>query len=286
SERAFLLNQLGKLWLAGVTLDWQGFYSHEERRRVPLPTYPFERQRYWVDPVPLTQSSKSQQTQTGPNDDLARIADVGEWFFVPGWRQAPSPALYQTTDGLSASRRNWLVLSDCQGIGGQVRERLLQRGQQVSTVVPGTGFARLSEGMYSVRPDQRADYDALLQDLLKQGRLPESVVHMWTLAPEKETPEIEAALKEGYYSLLALTQALGDQDLEHCSITIVSNHTQEVLGSEHLCPEKATLAGPCRVIAQEYTSRSCRLLDIELPAVGSDQEEPLLAALLNELTVE
>src|SRR5581483_4285217 len=136
------------------------------------------------------------------------------------------------------------------------------------------------------RPDQRADYDALLQDLLKQGRLPESVVHMWTLAPEKEAPEIEAALKEGYYSLLALTQALGDQDLEHCSITIVSNHTQEVLGSEHLCPEKATLAGPCRVIAQEYTSVSCRLLDIELPAVGSDQEEPLLAALLNELTVE
>ena len=50
SDVAFMLETLGRLRLAGVTVDWAGFYAHESRRRIPLPTYPFERQRYWVEP--------------------------------------------------------------------------------------------------------------------------------------------------------------------------------------------------------------------------------------------
>ncbi|MGC1650185.1 MAG: type I polyketide synthase, partial [Candidatus Sulfotelmatobacter sp.] len=44
-ESAFLLNTVGRLWLSGVRLDWDGVHAHERRLRVPLPTYPFERQR-------------------------------------------------------------------------------------------------------------------------------------------------------------------------------------------------------------------------------------------------
>jgi acyl transferase domain-containing protein len=40
---------LARLWLAGVDIDWAGFSAGERRRRVPLPTYPFERRHYWVD---------------------------------------------------------------------------------------------------------------------------------------------------------------------------------------------------------------------------------------------
>jgi acyl carrier protein len=50
SDVAFLLNTLGQLWLAGVQINWQCFYADERRHRVPLPTYPFERQRYWIEP--------------------------------------------------------------------------------------------------------------------------------------------------------------------------------------------------------------------------------------------
>ncbi|MCP4660355.1 MAG: amino acid adenylation domain-containing protein [bacterium] len=49
SDVAFLIRQVGKLWLAGARLDWEGFYAGRRRRRVPLPSYPFERQRYWVE---------------------------------------------------------------------------------------------------------------------------------------------------------------------------------------------------------------------------------------------
>jgi len=51
SDIAFILNMLGRLWLAGVEIDWCNFSADKQRRRVPLPTYPFERQHYWIDPV-------------------------------------------------------------------------------------------------------------------------------------------------------------------------------------------------------------------------------------------
>ncbi|MFM7450650.1 MAG: type I polyketide synthase [Leptolyngbyaceae cyanobacterium] len=52
AELKQMLSTLGDLWMKGVAVDWQGFYAQEQRHRLPLPTYPFERQRYWLDRPP------------------------------------------------------------------------------------------------------------------------------------------------------------------------------------------------------------------------------------------
>ncbi len=49
-----LLQAIGKLWLAGIDFDRSQFSARETRHRVPLPTYPFERQKFWIDPPPAT----------------------------------------------------------------------------------------------------------------------------------------------------------------------------------------------------------------------------------------
>lgn len=48
SDMFVIVETLGKLWLAGLEPNWNAFYENEKRRRVPLPTYPFERNRYWL----------------------------------------------------------------------------------------------------------------------------------------------------------------------------------------------------------------------------------------------
>jgi glutamate-1-semialdehyde aminotransferase/acyl carrier protein len=45
------LEALGRLWIAGAAVDWPALHGDRKPRRVPLPTYPFERRRYWLDPV-------------------------------------------------------------------------------------------------------------------------------------------------------------------------------------------------------------------------------------------
>src|SRR6185312_15812647 len=77
SDMTFLLNTCGRLWLAGVQIDWAGFYSGEHRRRLPLPTYPFERQRYWVDPSQNGHTSRYRH----------KNYDIDDWFYIPSWKR-------------------------------------------------------------------------------------------------------------------------------------------------------------------------------------------------------
>ncbi|MBE9093175.1 type I polyketide synthase [Tychonema sp. LEGE 07203] len=51
AEWTALLSAVGQLWLCGVPIDWQSFYQEETRDRLPLPTYPFESKRFWIEPM-------------------------------------------------------------------------------------------------------------------------------------------------------------------------------------------------------------------------------------------
>ncbi|MCU0288681.1 MAG: acyltransferase domain-containing protein [Acidobacteria bacterium] len=63
----FLLNKIGQLWLYGVNIDWNQYYADhaEKRNHVPLPTYPFERRRYWIEADPHRITG---QNSTPPGD--------------------------------------------------------------------------------------------------------------------------------------------------------------------------------------------------------------------------
>lgn len=53
NELTQMLKAVGGLWQSGVLIDWSKFYEREERRRISMPTYAFERIRHWVDPVAM-----------------------------------------------------------------------------------------------------------------------------------------------------------------------------------------------------------------------------------------
>ncbi len=69
-----LLQSVGQLWLAGVAIDWQQFYVQETRHRVPLPTYPFERQKFWIETSPHDQNQAQNQNQTQAQAQTLPIA--------------------------------------------------------------------------------------------------------------------------------------------------------------------------------------------------------------------
>ncbi len=69
-DQQILLSALGQLWCHGLSPDWQALHTRQGRK-VPLPTYPFERKRFWVDPP-------AQQEKPGPMDRADREPQVGE----------------------------------------------------------------------------------------------------------------------------------------------------------------------------------------------------------------
>jgi phthiocerol/phenolphthiocerol synthesis type-I polyketide synthase E len=81
SEAGEILSAIGQLWLAGVEIDWKALHGKSPRRRVPLPTYPFERKRHWVEPYssPVIQNGYTNGNANGngtPHRDAGRtLAD-------------------------------------------------------------------------------------------------------------------------------------------------------------------------------------------------------------------
>ena len=291
---AFLLRTLGKLWLAGVPLDWTKYYAQEQRHRVILPTYPFERQRYWIDGGPssaqaIAAARQGQSQVLAPAEILSGLKKeaLADWFYLPGWKHA-APQLPAAFDASVETRLRWLVFLDDLGIAEQLQEHLVARQHSVITVAPGTAFAQQSATAFTVRPSERADYSRLLTALQQQSQLPQRVLHCWTVTqPMADLPQkhdLEQMLARGFSSLMALAQALGEVDLEEsCQIMVLSNDLQDVTGQEPICPEKATVIGPSRVIAQEYPTLSCRSIDIAIPCQEA-QRRILVTHLLGEVT--
>jgi amino acid adenylation domain-containing protein/non-ribosomal peptide synthase protein (TIGR01720 family) len=70
SDEECVLSTLGQLWSAGATIDWAGYYAGEKRLRVQLPTYPFERQRYWIERPVVTDRQQTRQAETATIESL------------------------------------------------------------------------------------------------------------------------------------------------------------------------------------------------------------------------
>ncbi|MEA2601552.1 MAG: hypothetical protein QOF89_2544 [Acidobacteriota bacterium] len=266
----FLQGSLARLWLAGAEVDWSGFHAHERRRRVPLPTYPFQRQRYWVEP----------RKDAGARAAGRRRRDLGSWFYAPVWKQAvpvlPAPAADEAA-------RPCLVFADSCGLGDEVRRVLERQGREVVTVVPGQLFARAGVRSFTLDAWNVTGYDALFAELDALSLHPGTVIHAWNVTGG-ESPDADAALETGFYSLVFLAQALGKRSAtDPIRILAVSDGLQAVTGEEELRPAKALLLGPCRVIPREYPNLACRSLDVVLPRTNGDSLLRLAARVAAEL---
>jgi len=277
SDVGFLLQVLGKLWLAGTAVDWAGFYAGERRRRLRLPSYPFERQLYWIEP------RRQSFEDLGRRVAAAKQPDVADWFWVPAWRQASWPRreanAADTADAAVPAAASWLLFVDRQGLGGRLAERLREAGHRVAAVTPGDAFTRLGEDAWTVRPRERGDYAALLRDLAADGRSPDAIPHLWCVGAAAEGM---ALADLGFYSLLALAQALGERPApQPVRIEVLSTGVQSVTGDERIEPEKALVLGLVKVVPQEMPHLAWRSIDVDLPV---ERERARVHRLAAELT--
>jgi len=283
SDMAALLDAVGRLWLSGVGVNRSSFYAHQRRHRVPLPTYPFERERYWVEPQDQTRRIAGHAAAVGKKPDMA------DWFYVPTWRGSVPPAGLASDSAEDADKLRWLLFADAEGIARQIAERLGDRGHEVWMVTDGERFAKVGECAYTIRSGDRDDYEELISLLRRENHAPDRIVHAWAVTPNGQGT-VGAEFSERsqdlvFYSLIYLAQALGKESVAGpLPITILSSQMQDVTGEDGLCPEKATLLGPCRVIPKEYPNLICRSVDVVLPAGGSGRERRLVNQLVAELT--
>ena len=244
-----LLYSLGELYVRGVRVDWCGFDRDYPRRRRPLPTYPFQRQRYWLESI--APSPKTSQPQE-------KFAD---WFYEVEWQ----PQSRESQDPIAAAIPStvpgrWLIFADgYSGIGTALASLLEARGESCTLVFPGESYQASDDIHWQIDPAKPEDFQRLLTDIAAIDERPcRGIVHFWSLNVTSiesfvDSWSTDQLLSSG--SVLHLVQALSAIQLAFLPrLWLVTQNAQPVsqTASASLAVTQAPLLGLSRVVAIEH----------------------------------
>lgn len=269
-----LAGAVATLWSAGVDLDWQAYQPTVGRRRVPLPGYPFQRRRHWVeaaDEVSVAHAGKTGNAgspgQAG-HSVSASEAVAADSLYVPVWEREPLAAA--GTDPAIAGLT--LLMADADSpLAEPLAHRLAAQGLKVARIEPGETFSHPEPDRFRVRADRTDDLVAVLDAMRDEGPVTH-VIHLLGTGPGDDA----------YFSLLALLQALerrpssmvdaagsGTSARTRAKVAVVADGLGDVSGCEAISPMKATLLGLAKVAGQEYPRLDCRVIDVPAGGAGT-----------------
>ena len=269
------LTALAQLWLCGVQIDWAGLYQEQRRQRVPLPTYPFERRRFWIE--------QPARPDTAPTQLVGRNRD--ETVTATVWRESLS--VVQRGGKADGQATYWLLFADLDDeIGARLEERLAN-GSQPIVVRRGAEFAQLGPREFALRPSRSQDFLRLLEQLGVPEEVPMRVVHLWGISstsPGSLPDRIHDSQVDGLQSPLLLAEALAACRPHGAhSILLFSQATQRVLDEPVGRPEEATILGARQVIRRDWPRLNCRNIDIAFDATRNGIDETLVDTLVDEI---
>ena len=265
---ACALNTLGVLWTQGVNVDWQKLHATGSARRIPLPTYPFEHKRFWIDPDAVEPTVVSGEP---PRSEGRKEIT----YFRRIWKAVPFAAVATEKNG------GWMIFNDSKGLGEELAARLRSQDRDAIVIDGGSRYERRDAGRYTIRPGVRADYDTLVADVRKRKAFPETIAHLWPLSPADENEPLEGALARCFFSPLFLAQALAEEGPTNIQIAFVSSNLRQVFDEPVSGPARAALLGPAKVIPIELADIACRSIDVEF---SSDEIEKCAEMILHEMT--
>jgi amino acid adenylation domain-containing protein/non-ribosomal peptide synthase protein (TIGR01720 family) len=253
---AAALSCLGELWRRGVRPDWNGVHAGQRRRRVQLPTYPFARERCWIDPLPEREAAAADPWQRRP--------DPGDWFWARSWRRQP---LGRRTQGSTAAPPEagggcLLIFAGAAAAAAPLAARLAGAGQGAMpasaltlTAAAGASFAAAGRDAFVLDPTDPAQLARLWDELRRQGLTPGQLV--WWQAAGAHDRCADEALR----GLLGLARHLMTLDGQRPPLCLVVAGAFSVHG-EAPRPEQAALAGAVRALAGPL---SASVLDLGTP---------------------
>ncbi len=264
---AYVRGTLGSLWCHGVAVDWAALRGDRTARRVPLPTYPWERQRYWIE------RGVSTQPPMAAGAVGTRASDPTEWFLAPVWRRTD----HVPTSG--APSLAWLLASADDDVAVGLARRWEDAGTRVVRIRDGASFARLGVDEYQVRGGEPTDWSQLWKAAVAEGAIPRHIVHGWPLTADDAHLESAA-----FHTLAALGNGLALEDpTSPITLTVLTRGALDVVGDDTLHPLAAMALGPVHVLPAELPVLDARLIDLEAGPQSDARQDDVIRMLSDEI---
>jgi len=263
-EAAAALDAAGRLWLAGVSIHWSGLHGGQGPRRVPLPTYPFERQRCTVEGPAQAAAAAVASVATGGTDkavadkpaDTPSVAfsrDPGDWLFVPSWARAPRvrPAALGGT---------WLIA----GAGDALADAIARRVK--------------AAGGHTRRIADASQAEAAVAQARAAGQTVSGAWALWGLQDDPATPAAQS--EAHHHAPVALAAALAPTAEAPQRLLIATAGAHSVLGEGVQRVGAALAVGPVLALPLELPGLRARQIDLDTASLSDP--EALAQALVDE----
>ncbi|MGG6240881.1 alpha/beta fold hydrolase [Nodosilinea sp. AN01ver1] len=263
-----LLTSLGHLYQQGLTIDWASFDRPYQRQWLSLPTYPFQRQRYWID-LALPQHSAAPISAASAIDDAPE--SVPSAAYGIGWQpQAIAPAA-------PAAGERWLIWGASDALWNGLSQTLRKQKIEAIRVAAGDRFQALQPNHYQVSLADDRPFAALMAAFDAQPS------HLLVLAPEPTDGELDtlAIAAPALHWVKELAQSSGPNPPK---LWLVTTGAQAVDAADAVvAPQQAVLWGLGRTLRLEHPESWGGLIDLPAAADAS-AADPWLDTLIAQIT--
>ncbi len=238
----FFIDSLAKAWIKNQSIHWDAYYENEDRLKVSLPTYPFERTKYWIEP---RKASTSKQAEGAPF--ASRQTDPNHWFYCNTWKSRP------LVPSLNKNASPYLIFAPSDALTVNIKNILVADGNDVICVSKSSEFIEQPNGNYSLDIGVYGQLEKLSASLKERSYQSTKIIYIGAVEDHQFT------------NSLALVNLLKIFD-RSSSIQIIDSGVVDVMSDPDLNPNKSSILGLLNTCRQELPSIHCSLLDITLEA--------------------
>lgn len=239
------LSNLAKLWVSGTNINWHELYrADEEVKRIPLPTYPFQKVEHWIKSL-----SKNKQ----------RSQEIFDYQWVESFIE--SDGLTEDVDA------QFILLCDKEGICNKFSKILEKNHRTFYKIKYAAKYRKIKPNSYQINPYEKSSYDKVFDNIgkLKKGNKT-FILNFWPL-DYKESSSYKGLNLKGAVDFTCTTalnimqSVISCQTLSKPQVWFICSNVQPV-ENERLNLKSATLWGACKSIVVEHPDVFRSIIDI------------------------
>jgi thioester reductase-like protein len=298
-----MLESLAQIYCSGSKIDWVKFHGNQQQQKISLPTYPFQRQRYWGVATPtntseniagntveiLTKLLQSDRLSSAEKllvpKLLSMLADAPtaptEWLYQVIW-ESVSLADIGELRGAITGFGTWLIFADQSQLSSNFIDRLHALGKRCVIIYAGEHYQRYDAVTWQIDPKSTNDWRQLYHEVLQSESSPlGQAVCFWGLAASLtiQNPQNMLMTDEFFHLFQAL---ITHQEHFGGKFWLITRGAMAV-GNTEIRPAGALLGGMLQGMGLEYPQLCGGLIDLD--PLESDQEvEQIFSSMVAALT--
>jgi acyl transferase domain-containing protein/acyl carrier protein len=245
-----MLESLAELHVSGVSVNWKEFDKDYIHAKVQLPTYPFQRQRYWIE----------------------KENSLDRYYYEQIWQNKTLPVIQEKKNNKTISNSACLIFAQDNNIAQHLKKAIENDDEKVYCIY-----------------DESEKYEAILSkhitELSKQNTLITKII--FVASPGSNQIELDAFMQqaETYAKPLSLIKTLIRKCIETARLYIITQNAQ-VIEKEPLqiSLHQAVLWGLSRTLSLEAPFLKCTMIDVD--SMPQDSYEKTIKLICDELKAD